>query len=152
MKTLITVIVIALTAFTARASEEIPYIAMPVGIGYAVDAKGVRHPNAFCLRDAVLAPHPKYPYHSKSWESRSSDPGSWTRNIQGNGLYRIDIDLNTGHVSRVTIIKSAGSKILDAASTDTFKRWVFRPGKWREITVPITVRTKWVGVINRAGG
>ncbi len=27
---------------------------MPVGIGYAIDAKGVRHPNALCLRDDCL--------------------------------------------------------------------------------------------------
>ncbi|PYL33068.1 MAG: hypothetical protein DMF38_12975 [Verrucomicrobia bacterium] len=59
MKTLITMTAIALTAFTVRASEEIPYIAMPIGIGYAVDVKGARHPNAFCLHDAVRAPHRK---------------------------------------------------------------------------------------------
>ena len=145
MKILITTIVITLTAFTAKASEEIPYIAMPVGTGYAVDAKGARHPNAFCMHDAVLAPHPPYPYHSKSWESRSSDPGTWTRNIQGNGLYRLDIDLNTGKVNQVTIIKSTGSAILDTASTSVFKRWIFRPGEWKEITIPTTVRTKWIG-------
>jgi TonB family protein len=135
-----------LGVFAARASEEIPYIAMPVGIGYATDVKGARHPNAFCLRDVVFAPHPQYPYHSKSWESRSSDPGTWTRDINGNGLYRLDLNLNTGRVSQVTIIKSTGSKILDAASTDAFKRWVFRPGKWKEITIPTAVRKKWVGM------
>lgn len=102
------------------------------------------------MRDAVFAPKPRYPYHN-SGESLSRDPGTWTRDSQGNGLYRLDIELNTGHVSRVTIIKSAGSKVLDSASTDTFKRWVFKPGKWREITLPVTVRTKWVSVINKAG-
>ena len=129
----------------AKASEEIPYIAMPVGTGYAVDAKGARYPNAFCMHDAVFAPHPQYPLHSKPWESRSSDPGTWTRNIQGNGLYRLDVDLNTGKVNQVTIIKSTGSAILDTASTSVFKRWIFRPGKWKEITIPTTVRTKWIG-------
>ena len=52
MKTLITMTAIALTAFTVRASEEIPYIAMPIGIGYAVDVKGARHPNAFWVSAA----------------------------------------------------------------------------------------------------
>jgi TonB family protein len=151
MKTLITMIAIALTAFTARASEPVPYIAIPVGIGYAIDAKGVRHPNAFCMRDAVFAPKPRYPYH-KSWESLSRDPGTWTRDIQGDGLYRLDIDLNTGHVRQITIIKSTGSAILDTASTSAFKRWVFKPRNWKEIVIPTTVRTKWVGVIYRAGG
>jgi TonB family protein len=141
MKTLIPMIAITLTAFSARASEEIPYIAMPVGIGYAIDAKGVRYPNAFCMRDAVFVPHPQYPY--QSW---SRDPVQWTRDLKGNGLYRLNIDLNTGKVSQVTIIKSTGSKILDTASTDAFKRWVFRPGKWKEITIPTTVRKTWVGM------
>ena len=141
MKTLITIIAITLTAFSARASEEIPYIAMPVGIGYAVDVKGARHPNAFCLHDAVRAPHPHYPY-----QASTRDPLTWTRDLKGNGLYRLNIDLNTGKVSQVTIVKSTGSKILDAVSTDAFKRWVFKPGKWKEITIPTAVRKKWVGM------
>jgi TonB family protein len=141
MKTLITIIAITLTAFSARASEEIPYIAMPVGIGYAVDVKGARHPNAFCLHDAVRAPHPHYPY-----QASTRDPLTWTRDLKGNGLYRLNIDLNTGKVRQVTIIKSTGSKILDAASTDAFKRWVFKPGKWKEITIPTAVGKKWVGM------
>jgi TonB family protein len=147
MKTLVTMIATALTAFTARASDCVPYIAMPVGIGYAIDAKGNHQPNALCVHDAVFAPHPQYPYQLRS---NIGDSAAWSR-YKGDGLYRLDIDLNTGRVRRVAIIKSAGSKILDAASTDTFKRWVFRPGKWKEITIPIAVRTKWVGVINKAG-
>jgi len=145
MKTLITMIAITLTASTARASDCVPYIAMPVGIGYAIDAKGNHQPNALCVHDAVFAPHPQYP---NKLRSNIGDSAAWSR-YKGDGLYRLDIDLNTGRVSRVTIIKSAGLKTLDAASTDTFKRWLFRPGKWKEITVPIAVRTKWVGVINK---
>ena len=145
MKTLTTLIAIALTAFVARASELVPYIAMPVGIGYATDVKGVHQPNAVCMRDAVFAPHPQYPYHPK-WESHSMDPGTWTRDIIGDGLYRIGINPNTGRVSQITVIKSTGSKILDTASTSAFKRWVFKPGKWKEIVIPTTVRTHWIGV------
>jgi hypothetical protein len=147
MKTLITMVAITLTAFTARASEMVPYFAMPVGIGYAIDAKGVRHPNALCLRDAVFAPHPQYP--DRPLRSSLGDSAAWTRYPQGNGLYRLDIDQRTGHVSRITIIKSTGSAVLDTASTDTFKVWVFRPGKWKEVTIPTTVRKAWVGLISR---
>jgi len=141
MKMLTTMIAITLTAFTAKASEEVPYIALPVGIGHALDAKGARHPNAFCMRDAVFVPHPQYPY--QSW---SGDPLTWTRNLRGSGMYRLDLDLSTGRVSKITIIKSTGSSILDAASTKAFRLWVFKPGKWKEITIPTTVRTKWVGM------
>jgi len=31
---------------------------------------------------------------------------TWTRDLKGNGLYRLNIDLNTGKVSQVTIVKS----------------------------------------------
>lgn len=61
MKALTAMIAITLIAFTARGSEPVPSIAMPVGIGYAIDAKCVRQPNALCLRDAVFAPHRNIP-------------------------------------------------------------------------------------------
>ena len=134
-------IAVTMIAFTARGSEPVPYIAMPVGIGYAVDAKGIRHSNALCLHDVVFAPHPQYPYGT-----RSRDPVTWTREIQGDGLYPLDVDLNTGRVSQVAIIKSTGSAKLDGISTSAFKRWVFRPGTWEEIIMPTAVRKKWVGM------
>src|ERR1700747_2295487 len=117
---------ITLPAFTARATDMVPYIAMPAGSGYAIDAKGNRCPNPLCVHDAVFAPHPQYPDQLRS---NIGDSAAWTR-YKGDGLYRLDIDLKTGRVSQVTIIKSAGSKVLDTASTSTFKRWVFKPGKW----------------------
>lgn len=142
MKTLTTTIAIAFITFTARASEQVPYIAMPVGIGYAIDARGVRHPNALCMGDAVFAPHPQYPYEAPL----ARDPVVWTRDLRGDGLYRLDVELNTGRIRQVTIIKSTGSAKLDNASTSAFKRWVFKPATWKEIIMPTTVRTKWVGM------
>jgi hypothetical protein len=144
MKTLVTIAAITFTALTSRASDPIPYIAMPVGTGYAIDDKGARHPNAFCLRDAIFAPRPAYPF---KLESTLCDSAAWTRYIEGNGLYRPNIDLNTGRVSQVTIVKSTGSEMLDAASTGTFSIWIFRPGKWKAVIIPTTVRKKWVGII-----
>jgi TonB family protein len=145
MKTLITIIAITLITFTARATDLTPYIAMPAGSGYAIDSRGNRCPNPLCVHDAVFAPRPQYPDQLRS---SIGDTTGWTR-YKGDGLYRLDIDLNTGRVSQVTIIKSAGSKVLDTASTSIFKLWVFKPGKWKEITIPITVRTKAVGVISK---
>jgi hypothetical protein len=124
MKTLTTMIAITLIAFTARASEPVPYIAMPIDNGYAIDAHGKRQPNALCARDVIWAYAPRYPLRA-----RSSDPASWSRDHRGDGLYRLDIDLKTGRVSRITIVKSAGSAILDRVSTGAFSRWVFTPGK-----------------------
>lgn len=142
MKTLATMIAITLIAFTARASEPVPYIAMPIDKGYAIDAHGKRQPNALCARDVVWACAPRYPLRS-----RSSDPATWSRNFRGEGLYRLDIDLKTGRVSRTTTIKSAGSPLLDRASTWAFNRWVFTPGKWSAMIIPTTVRVIWVPVL-----
>ena len=142
MKALTTVIAITLIAFTARASEPVPYIAMPIDKGYAIDAHGKRQPNALCARDVIWACAPRYPLRS-----RSSDPATWSRNFRGEGLYRLDIDLKTGRVSRTTTIKSAGSPILDKASTWAFNRWVFTPGKWSAMIIPTNVRVVWVPVL-----
>jgi len=61
MKTLTTVIAITLIAFTASASEPVPYIAMPIDNGYAIDAHGKRQPNALCARDVIWACPPAIP-------------------------------------------------------------------------------------------
>ena len=56
MKALTTTIAITLIASAARASEAVPYIAMPIDNGYAIDAHGKRQPNALCARDVIWAP------------------------------------------------------------------------------------------------
>ncbi len=61
MKALIRIIAITFIAFTSKASEAIPYTAMRVDTGYAIDANGVRHPNPLCLHNAVYAPRPTIP-------------------------------------------------------------------------------------------
>ena len=111
-------------------------------IGYAIDTKGVRHPSAFCLRDAVHALRPQYPYGS----TVMADPRTLTLNLEGNGLYQLEINLVTGRVSHINVIKWTASATVNASVIDSFKRWAFKPGKWKEITIPTTVRKKWVGV------
>jgi hypothetical protein len=142
MRTLTTMIVIALIVFTARGSEPVPYVAMPIDKGYAIDAHGKRQPNALCVRDIIWARAPSYPLRAQS-----SDPTTWSRNFRGDGLYRLDIDLKTGRVSRVTTMKSTGSAVLDRLSTAAFGRWVFTPGKWSAMIIPTTVRITWVPVL-----
>jgi len=142
MKTLTTMTAITFIAFTARASEPVPYIAMPIDSGYAIDAHGKRQPNALCARDVIWACAPPYPSRAQP-----SDPASWSRNHRGDGLYRLDIDLKTGRVSRVTIVTSSGSVVLDRASTWAFSRWVFTRGKWSAMIIPTTVRITWAPVL-----
>jgi hypothetical protein len=147
MKTLVTLFAVTLIAFTARASDPIPRIAMPVGLGYATDAKGQRHRNAFCLRDAVFAPSPQFP-------TRMDSPRRYTPvgmpEIRANlvGLCRLQVNLNTGRVTKVSMVKSTGLPDVDSISVNAFQCWMFKPGKWREVILPIAVRTKWVGIIS----
>src|SRR5438270_11042817 len=109
MKALISVFAITMITSAASASEPVPYVAMPIDNGYAIDAHGKRQPNALCARDVVWACPPRYPLRS-----HSSDPASWSRNHRGDGLYRLDFDLKIGRVSRVTIVKSSGSAVWDS--------------------------------------
>jgi hypothetical protein len=135
MKTLTIVIAIALIAFTARASEPVPYIAMPIDNGYAIDSHGKRQPNALCARDVVWACPPRYPI-----QSHSIDPTTWSRNHRGDGLYRLDINLKTGRVSRSDLL------------TDTPANFAIgtRNSKIANIAVPVVQRIEQ-GFPNPAG-
>jgi TonB family protein len=104
------------------------------GLSTAVDAQGVRHQardygagkHPPWMDDAIKTVAPEYPYEARS------------RHIQGNGLFRLSLDLNTGSVSKVTAIRSTGSPILDNSAVAAFHRWRWKPGRWKEIDFPIT--------------
>ncbi len=59
MKALTSIIAITLIGFTAKGSEPVPYIAMPIDKGYAIDARGKRQPNALCAHDVIWACAPR---------------------------------------------------------------------------------------------
>jgi TonB family protein len=98
----------------------------------AVDAKGVRHRGsdyigrAPWMKDTIKIVPLKYPY------------SAMVRHIQGTGLFRLNLDLNTGSVSTVTVIQSTGSPMLDNYTSDTLHRWRWKPGRWREVDLPMT--------------
>jgi TonB family protein len=144
MKTALTTLAITLAVCTGKASEPLPYIAMPINNGYAIDAQGKRQPNALCAHDVIWACAPRYPLRAQS-----SDPSTWSRNAKGDGLYRLDINLKTGRVTQIRIMKSSGSAVLDSASIRAFSRWVFTPGKWSAMIIPTTVRVTWVPVLDQ---
>jgi TonB family protein len=102
-------------------------------LSVAVDAQGVRHQardfgakHLPWMDDAIKTVAPEYPYEARS------------RHIQGSGLFRLSVDLNTGSVSKVTAIKSTGSPMLDNSAISAFRRWRWKPGRWKEIDFPIT--------------
>ena len=75
---------------------------------------------------AVSAPLPEYPYQAKH------------ANITGSGLCVMIIDTASGTVTNAMMAQSTGNAILDKVTTETFRRWRFKPGSVSQIRVPIT--------------
>jgi len=76
---------------------------------------------------AIFAPKPEYPYEAKS------------RHITGSGVAVLSVDSASGNVTDASMAQSIGSPILDNATTSTFRRWRFQPGKCAsKVKVPIT--------------
>jgi TonB family protein len=87
------------------------------------DADVTVPPEARALMLAM--PRPKYPYEARA------------RHITGQGMYEILMDTKSGMVTRVVVVQSTGSKVLDEAAVNAFSRWRARPGKISRIRVPV---------------
>ena len=98
----------------------------------AVDAKGARHRGSDYvgavpwMADAIKKRPPQYPYEVRA------------RHIAGNGLFRVTLDMTTGSVTKVAMIQSTGVAALDNSAMEALRQWQWKPGKWKEIDVPIT--------------
>jgi TonB family protein len=75
---------------------------------------------------AVSAPLPEYPYEAKH------------ANITGNGVCVMIVDTASGKVTNATMAQSTGNRVLDKVTTETFRRWQFKPGTVSQVRVPIT--------------
>ena len=75
---------------------------------------------------AVSAPLPEYPYEAKH------------ANITGNGVCAMIVDTASGKVTNAMMAQSTGNAILDKVTTETFRRWRFKPGSVSQVRVPIT--------------
>ena len=97
--------------------------------GSAVDAKGARYDGKNYphlvpwMKDVTKTLAPEYPDEERK------------RRHEGVGLFRFTLDLKTGAVSKVTVIKSTGFSQLDRSAVLAYRRWRWKPGKWREITI-----------------
>jgi TonB family protein len=60
------------------------------------------------------------------------------KHITGSGRCELVFKPDTGKVTRVTVIESSGSKLLDDAAAQTYFRWRARPGKVSRMRVPFT--------------
>ena len=101
--------------------------------GTAVDVKGIRHKGReyrdqhapWNFADRIKAVAPDYSVADRA------------RRHQGSGLFGVILDPKTGAVTRVTIIESTGHPSLDNSATTALRRWRWKPGKWKEIDIPI---------------
>jgi TonB family protein len=78
------------------------------------------------MQDILYQVGPRYP--SKYQRAR----------IGGTGRFRMNIDFNTGKVKSVTVVKSTGSDGLDREAIFALRQWRFKPGKARQVEMPIT--------------
>jgi TonB family protein len=74
---------------------------------------------------AVSAPLPDYPYQAKR------------ANITGSGICIMTIDSASGKVTAAMMAQSTGDAMLDKVTTNTFRRWRFKPGTVSLVRVPI---------------
>jgi TonB family protein len=109
------------------------YFGLGAGHSSAVDAKGVRHfDNGYrnrpppWIEDSIRAVAPEYPYQDRS------------QGHEGIGLFKLVLDLRTGAVSSVSVIKSTGFTTLDESAIAALRQWRSKPGKWCEIQIPVT--------------
>ena len=75
---------------------------------------------------AVSAPLPEYPYEAKH------------ANVTGSGVCLMIVDTASGKVTNATMAQSTGNAILDKVTTQTFRRWRFKPGSVSQVRVPIS--------------
>jgi TonB family protein len=96
----------------------------------AVDARGVRHraeadKTSRWLQDATKIVGPEYP----SADRRNGR--------EGLGVFRLTIDPKTGVVTDIATVKSTGFASLDHAASVALRQWRWKPGRWKEVVMPI---------------
>jgi periplasmic protein TonB len=140
MKTLVTAVLITVVTLPVFASEPhnkhtsnpYPNLAHPSVTSAAIDAKGVAHLSTEYgehppwMNDLIHAVTPDYSY------------GERAMGHGGTGQFRLVLDLKTGAVTNVTVIRSTGFPGLDRAAMAALRKWRWKPGRWKEIGLPYT--------------
>jgi TonB family protein len=121
---------VSISPANARASET--YV-NPVWTGSAIDANGVKHEAASYpgsrppwALNQVNAVAPEYPYADRR------------QRHEGRGIFQLTLDLKSGAVVKIAVSKTTGFVTLDRCAAAALRQWRWSPGKWKEITMPIT--------------
>jgi TonB family protein len=102
-------------------------------VASAVDAAGKRHLGSRefpglsepWIHDRLKFVAPVYSY------------GDRLTRRQGDGMFRIYIDLKTGLVTQVAVAKSTGFWSLDTSAVNALRKWRWKPGTWKEVYMPV---------------
>jgi periplasmic protein TonB len=94
-----------------------------VGIAHLCAEPRVELPSVQSLM--VAMPHPEYPVEARA------------KHLTGHGVYDVIVRTETGVVTRVVILRSSGSSLLDDAAVKALSRWRAKPGKMSHIKVPV---------------
>jgi TonB family protein len=64
-------------------------------------------------------------------------PPGYRFSPEQSGIFRLSLDLKTGRVTDVTVVKSTGHCALDGSAIKALRQWQFKPGKWTKVYVPV---------------
>jgi TonB family protein len=87
--------------------------------------------NAQVRQLIIEAPHIHYPRLSRAVRSH------------GRGLYEMRIDVGTGKVNEVVILKSTGARLLDIECMRALGHWRFKPGTIRIVRQAVLFDLSW---------
>jgi TonB family protein len=85
---------------------------------------------ALSSMNAVYSPLPEYPAKLAN------------RLLEGEGVYRLEVNGKTGAVVDARVIKSAGAREFDEAALSALRRWRFNPQTKNPVLVPISFSTR----------
>jgi TonB family protein len=80
------------------------------------------------VADCIYCPVPHYPLDARA------------RHATGKGYFRVTFNLKTGTVEKVTVQQSTGVGSIDNSAVAALRQWRLKPGKWKEILIPIDFR------------
>jgi len=80
------------------------------------------------VKDCIYCPIPHYPLDARA------------RRAQGKGYFLVTFNMKTGSVEKIKVQQSTGVGSIDNSAVAALRQWRLKPGKWKEILVPIDFR------------
>ena len=88
-------------------------------------ASADKKPEEETVRAFIYSPKPDYPYEARALH------------VEGNGVYKVLVNLETGLVTDVIVKKTTGYRVLDDAAVIALRKWRLKPHAFKAFSVPI---------------